>query len=220
MRFTRDAHLPRSVYTLQAGLVLNAFRDGAVSPFLIIYLHDVRRIPLGVAGLVSATGALSALATALVAGSLADHLDRGTRAGVGRAPLRRRVRRVCVGRVSVRHGAGAAGRRSRTRRDHWALHGDERLLLAARVHRRSSQRRLLARRSTRPLLARACEPVRCRGRLCARARAGLAAPRAPRASGGLQRRLAVGCIARMFASSRFSGVAGRYSNTEKRTLTL
>lgn len=64
--------LPRSVYVLQAGLLVNAFGNGAANPFLLLYLHDVRGIPLGVAGLVSATNACVALVTALVAGSLAD----------------------------------------------------------------------------------------------------------------------------------------------------
>ena len=38
--------LPRSVYLLQSGLVLNALGNGAAAPFLVIYLHDVRGIPL------------------------------------------------------------------------------------------------------------------------------------------------------------------------------
>jgi MFS family permease len=66
------------VYVLQAGLVLNAFGNGAANPFLVIYLHDVRGVPLGVAGLAAATSAFSGLVAALVAGSLADR--RGARA--------------------------------------------------------------------------------------------------------------------------------------------
>jgi MFS family permease len=57
---------------LQAGLLVNAFGNGAANPFLLLYLHDVRGIPLGIAGLVAATNACTALVTALVAGSLAD----------------------------------------------------------------------------------------------------------------------------------------------------
>ena len=48
--------LPRSVYVLQAGLVLNAFGNGAAGPFMVIYLHDVRGVPLGLAGLAVVDG--------------------------------------------------------------------------------------------------------------------------------------------------------------------
>jgi MFS family permease len=66
------ADLPRGVYILQAGLVLNAFGNGAANPFVVLYLHDVRHVPLGVAGLAAATSATAALLSALVAGSVAD----------------------------------------------------------------------------------------------------------------------------------------------------
>ena len=69
--------LPRDVYVLQAGLVVNAFGNGAAGPFLLLYLHDVRGISLAVAGLVPAVNATVALGTALLAGSLAD--NRGSR---------------------------------------------------------------------------------------------------------------------------------------------
>lgn len=66
--------LPRSVYVLQTGLVLNAFGNGAANPFVLLYLHDVRGIPLAAAGLASATNALCALGASLVGGSVADRL--------------------------------------------------------------------------------------------------------------------------------------------------
>ena len=44
-----DPRLPRVVYVLQGGGLLNAFGNGVVLPFLIIYLHNVRGIPLGLA---------------------------------------------------------------------------------------------------------------------------------------------------------------------------
>jgi MFS family permease len=66
--------LPRGVYVLQAGLLLNAFGNGAANPFLLLYLHDVRGIPLAVAGLASGVAACSALAASLVSGSLADRV--------------------------------------------------------------------------------------------------------------------------------------------------
>lgn len=69
--------LPRDVYVLQTGLVLNAFGNGAANPFLVLYLHDVRGISLGVAGLAASTSAGAGLVAALAAGSLADR--RGAR---------------------------------------------------------------------------------------------------------------------------------------------
>jgi MFS family permease len=66
--------LPRDVYVLQAGIVLNAFGNGAANPFVVLYLHDVRGIPLPIAGLVSATSAGCALIGSLAAGAIADRL--------------------------------------------------------------------------------------------------------------------------------------------------
>ena len=54
------------------------FGNGLVVPFLIIYLHNVRGVPLGVAGLVAATNALVALASGPVAGALADRVGPRT----------------------------------------------------------------------------------------------------------------------------------------------
>jgi len=64
--------LPREAYILQAGGLLNAFGNGVVLPFLIIYLHDVRGISLGLAGLAAAVQSASALGVGFVAGSLSD----------------------------------------------------------------------------------------------------------------------------------------------------
>jgi MFS family permease len=66
--------MPRAVTVLQSGLVLNAFGNGAANPFVLVYLHEVRGIPLGVAGLASATSAACALVSALGSGSVADRL--------------------------------------------------------------------------------------------------------------------------------------------------
>jgi MFS family permease len=71
-------NLPRSVYVLQAGLVINAFGNGAANPFLVIYLHNVRGFPLAVAGLVGTTSAACALVAAMLAGYLADRYDART----------------------------------------------------------------------------------------------------------------------------------------------
>jgi MFS family permease len=72
--------LPRAVYVFQAGLVINAFGNGAANPFLVLYLHDVRGIPLGLAGLAGTTGAACGLVATLGAGSVADRL--GARAAM------------------------------------------------------------------------------------------------------------------------------------------
>ena len=74
--------LPRGVYVLQAGLLLNAFGNGAANPFMLLYLHEVRGIPLAVAGIASGVGAGAALASSLVGGSLTDRFGgRGTMIG-------------------------------------------------------------------------------------------------------------------------------------------
>jgi MFS family permease len=68
------APLPKAVYVLQSGLVLNAFGNGAANPFVLLYLHDVRGIPLAAAGLASAANAGCALVASLVGGKVADQL--------------------------------------------------------------------------------------------------------------------------------------------------
>jgi MFS family permease len=69
-----DPQLSREVWLLQLGGLTNAFGNGIVLPFLIIYLHNVRGISLGVAGLVVATGSLAAFASGFVGGALSDRL--------------------------------------------------------------------------------------------------------------------------------------------------
>ena len=52
-----DPKLPHTVWILETGFFLNAFGTGIAYPFLVIYLHNVRGIGLGTAGLVvAATG--------------------------------------------------------------------------------------------------------------------------------------------------------------------
>jgi MFS family permease len=67
-----DPRLPRDVYVLQAGGLLNAFGNGVVLPFLIIYLHNVRGISLGIAGLAAASQSATALGSGFLAGTLSD----------------------------------------------------------------------------------------------------------------------------------------------------
>jgi MFS family permease len=69
-----DPQLPRDVYVLQAGGLLNSFGNGCVLPFLIIYLHNVRGISLGLAGLAAAVQSASALASGFLAGTLSDRI--------------------------------------------------------------------------------------------------------------------------------------------------
>jgi MFS family permease len=70
--------LPASIYVLQAGLVINAFGNGAANPFVLLYLHDVRGIPLAAAGLASAANAGCALVASLAGGRIADQLGPKT----------------------------------------------------------------------------------------------------------------------------------------------
>ena len=83
--------LSRDVWLLQGGSLLNAFGNGIVLPFLIIYLHNVRGISLGLAGLIAATNSAAALCSGFVAGSLSDRLG----------PKRVLVAALCVMAVAI-----------------------------------------------------------------------------------------------------------------------
>lgn len=74
--------LSRRVWMLETGVLVNAFGNGVVYPFLLIYLHNVRGFGLPTAGLVLAVfGAISFGATT-VAGAIVDHVGaRPTLAG-------------------------------------------------------------------------------------------------------------------------------------------
>ncbi|MDX6479637.1 MAG: hypothetical protein QOG85_147 [Gaiellaceae bacterium] len=66
--------LPRDVYVLEAGALVNAFGNGVALPFLLIYLHDVRGIPFGLAGTAAAVQSVAALASGFLGGRLSDRL--------------------------------------------------------------------------------------------------------------------------------------------------
>jgi MFS family permease len=66
--------LPRSVTTLQVGGLVNAFGNGVILPFLFIYLHNVRGIPLGLAGLIVGTNAVASLIAGPIFGALIDRV--------------------------------------------------------------------------------------------------------------------------------------------------
>src|SRR3954451_2894310 len=69
-----NPRLPLPVWLLQVGGLTNSFGNGIVLPFLIIYLHNVRGISLGLAGLAAAVNSAAALCSGFVAGSLADRI--------------------------------------------------------------------------------------------------------------------------------------------------
>ena len=69
-----NPQLSRDVWILQAGGLANMFGNGVVGPFLIIYLHNVRGISLGIAGLIVAANAAAALGSGFVGGALSDRL--------------------------------------------------------------------------------------------------------------------------------------------------
>ena len=73
-----NPRLPRQVQLLQAGGLMNAFVNGLVVPFLLIYLHTERGIGLGVAGLVLATNAAVSLVAGPVGGALVDRVGGKT----------------------------------------------------------------------------------------------------------------------------------------------
>src|SRR5438105_11455002 len=69
-----NPHLPSDVWVLQVGGLVNAFGNGIMLPFLVIYLHNVRGIPLGIAGLVAATNSVCGFLSGFAAGTLSDRI--------------------------------------------------------------------------------------------------------------------------------------------------
>ncbi|MFL6012469.1 MAG: MDR family MFS transporter [Gaiellaceae bacterium] len=69
-----NPQLPRDVWILQAGGLANMFGNGVIGPFLIIYLHNVRGVSLGLAGLVVASNAGAALVSGFIGGALSDRI--------------------------------------------------------------------------------------------------------------------------------------------------
>jgi MFS family permease len=64
--------LPRAVWALELGGLINAFGNGFVYPFLFIYLHNVRGFALGTSGLIVGTNAAVALVVGPAGGTAAD----------------------------------------------------------------------------------------------------------------------------------------------------
>ena len=69
-----DPRLSRAAWTLELGFLVNAFGTGVSYPFLVIYLHNVRDIGLGTAGLVVATIGAAGLAAGLAVGAVVDRI--------------------------------------------------------------------------------------------------------------------------------------------------
>jgi MFS family permease len=69
-----DPRLPRPVYVLEVGALVNAFGNGVALPFLLIYLHNVRGIPFGLAGSAAAVQSAAALGSGFLGGTLSDRV--------------------------------------------------------------------------------------------------------------------------------------------------
>src|SRR6266487_931437 len=67
-----DPMLPRQVWLVEAGGVVNSLGNGIVFPFIVIYLHNVRGISFAAAGLALSAGAVGALAAGFGAGTIVD----------------------------------------------------------------------------------------------------------------------------------------------------
>jgi MFS family permease len=69
-----DPHLPRTVWLVQAGGVVNALGNGVVIPFIVIYLHNVRGISFAEAGLALSFAGVTALFAGFAAGWTVDRI--------------------------------------------------------------------------------------------------------------------------------------------------
>jgi MFS family permease len=69
-----DPRLPRSVWTMEAGGLVNAFGNGIMFPFLIIYLHNVLGFSVATAGFVVAAGNAIGLVAGPIAGPIVDRI--------------------------------------------------------------------------------------------------------------------------------------------------
>lgn len=69
-----DPRLPRDVWVMEAGGLVNAIGNGITFPFLVIYLHNVRGFSLATAGLVLAAGNAIGLVAGPVAGPIVDRV--------------------------------------------------------------------------------------------------------------------------------------------------
>jgi MFS family permease len=98
-----DPRLSRQLWTLLSGSFANAFGNGVVFPFLLIYLHNVRHISLGLSGLVLAATSVAALVAGPACGILIDRV--GPRPVLVASML---VSAVGFGGFALVHSAGPA----------------------------------------------------------------------------------------------------------------
>ena len=69
-----DPGLPRLVWVLQLGVYVNFFGNGLVAPFLVLYLHFGRGLPIGIAAAAIASGGITAITSGFVAGWAVDRV--------------------------------------------------------------------------------------------------------------------------------------------------
>jgi Na+/melibiose symporter-like transporter len=67
-----DPRLPRSVWILNAGGLMNAFGTGIAYPFVVIYFHNVRGFSLGISGLLVAASGAAGILTGPAIGVVID----------------------------------------------------------------------------------------------------------------------------------------------------
>jgi MFS family permease len=91
------------MWVLLSGSFANAFGNGVVFPYLLIYLHNVRGIPLGTAGIVLAVSSVAALVAGPAAGTLIDVV--GPRAVLATSMV---VSALGFGGFAFVHSVGAA----------------------------------------------------------------------------------------------------------------
>jgi MFS family permease len=91
------------MWILLSGSLANAFGNGVVFPYLLIYLHNVRGLHLGTAGLVLAVSSVAALAAGPAAGSLVDAI--GPRAVLAASMV---LAAAGFGGFAFVHGVGTA----------------------------------------------------------------------------------------------------------------
>ena len=84
-RFLRsiDPQLPRDVWLLQIGGVLNSFGNGVVFPFLAIYFRDVRGLGIEVAGIAIAVSSVMQMLAVVALGPLIDRVGARVTLGSG-----------------------------------------------------------------------------------------------------------------------------------------
>jgi MFS family permease len=69
-----NPQLPRPVWLLQVGGVMNSFGNGVVFPFLAIYLHNVRGFGIATAGIAIAISSVAQLVTGVAIGPIIDRV--------------------------------------------------------------------------------------------------------------------------------------------------